>query len=175
MPKNWRMIGSEKNGSTTRRWVVEEMFTTAGDTFDSIGASDGSGWPLTAGGSVPALPQPARANNASSAAMERVRRKRAMEGMRVPFRVLDRHGTAPHPSGFGANPKLYTRPGMKCWLAALHGSPGSVRSSSARNHNILCPSPSGFTKAWVAVQQGGMGRRRRIAAFPGAQAACFPG
>ena len=54
-PKNWRNSGSSKYGSRTGTRVLVEMFTTAGVTLCSIGASEGIGWPSTAGGSAARL------------------------------------------------------------------------------------------------------------------------
>src|SRR3982751_5675740 len=52
MPKKRRNIGSSKKGFCTRTRVFELMFTTAGVTCSSIGASEGSPWPSTAGGNA---------------------------------------------------------------------------------------------------------------------------
>src|SRR6185312_916398 len=92
-PKNWRMIGSLKNGFTaTRRWLVEEMFTTAGDTLASIGASDGSAWPLTATGSVPAATGSAQASASARAAIRNDgQRVRVADDMAAPSVVEPAH------------------------------------------------------------------------------------
>src|SRR6185437_11167109 len=60
---------------------------------------------------------------------------------------------------FAAQALLYTRVETKGWLPALHAARVSVGLSPARNHNILCSNPSGFTKAWVAAQHRGAGKK----------------
>src|SRR5690348_5855222 len=83
------MIGSLKNGFTaTRRWLVEEMFTTAGDTLASIGANDGSACPFTATGSVPAAAGSAQASaRARATTRQGERRVRVAGDMAAPFKV----------------------------------------------------------------------------------------
>src|SRR5690625_1531780 len=69
-PKKRRKNGSLKNGERTRTWVFDEMFTTAGVTSASIGASDCMGWPSTLGGGVARALPGAHANRAhASSAM----------------------------------------------------------------------------------------------------------
>src|SRR5690348_1087516 len=103
------MIGSLKNGFTaTRRWLVEEMFTTAGDTLASIGANDGSACPFTAAGSVPAAAGIAQASARAMAAIrEDERRVRGMDDMAAPWRFEPAHyrtSGRPGALGFSAPP-----------------------------------------------------------------------
>ena len=81
-PKNWRTIGSSKYASRTGTWVVLEMFTTAGVTRVSIGASDGIGWPSIAAGKVAARPAPGSVPNAITTAVSNPVNHDGTEGWR---------------------------------------------------------------------------------------------
>ena len=71
--KNGRKNGSRCSGFAPCVRPITPTLTTAGVTFSSIGASDGSGWPSTANGSAANA-----ADAAASAVVARSFRKRFM-------------------------------------------------------------------------------------------------
>jgi len=76
------------------------MFTTAGDTFASIGASDGNGCPFTALGRVPAAAGSAQASASTTAAIRNDgRRMRGADDMTVPSVLEPVHYRTSHGRG----------------------------------------------------------------------------